>query len=160
MTALYNFAATYALKRPVALNVRLQRSHPKDFFEFGELCAKHNILELYLWLSLRFPKYFIEKDLCLEQKDHSMALIEKSLIDGSMHQVYSHSQEYHKIYKSLHDLNAHILPPAEFGEAIREKTRSIYECDSNKNNFRPKYPHRYNEMNGYKNLQAQKNIDI
>ena len=126
MIKLYHFAATYALKRPVGLNVRLKRSLPESFEEFGILCATHNILELYLWLSLRYPKYFIEHDLCLEQKEHAMAMIQKCLTSGRIQQDYSHADGYMKEYQAMKKLDPSFLPPAEFKD-LRENTKRIVE---------------------------------
>ena len=97
MAMLYQFAATYAQLRPVALNVRLTRSRPRDLFEFADLCQKHNVLDLYLWLSFRFPKFFVERDLCLEQKAYAVGLIEKSLDTTLMQQKFSLADEYRKV---------------------------------------------------------------
>jgi Mitochondrial degradasome RNA helicase subunit C terminal len=126
MMKLYQFAATYALKRPVGLNIRLKRTLPESFEEFGILCATHNILELYLWLSLRYPKYFIEHDLCLEQKEYAMAMIQKCLTTGRIQQDYSHADGYMKEYLAMKKVDPSFLPPAEFGN-IREKTARIVE---------------------------------
>ena len=79
MITLYNFAAMYALNRPVASNVRLPRAPVTDMIDFSSLCMKHNLLDLYLWLSFRFPKIFIERELAQHQRAHSLTLIEKSL---------------------------------------------------------------------------------
>ena len=49
MTLLYQFAAKYAMQRPVAVNIRLSMHAPRDLEEFGDLCMRHNILDLYLW---------------------------------------------------------------------------------------------------------------
>lgn len=49
MTLLYQFAAKYAMQRPVAVNIRLSMRAPQNLEEFGDLCIRHNILDLYLW---------------------------------------------------------------------------------------------------------------
>lgn len=49
MTLLYQFAAKYAMQRPVAVNIRLSMHAPQNLEEFGDLCIRHNILDLYLW---------------------------------------------------------------------------------------------------------------
>ena len=108
MQLLYKFAATYALGRPVGLNVVLNRSVPRDLAEFTELCAKYNSLELYLWLSLRFPKYFIERDTCLEQKNYALDIIQKTLTSSKLVQQYSHSYAY-RISREVLILNHHIF---------------------------------------------------
>lgn len=125
MNMLYQYAAAYAQKKPVGLNVRIRRSAPNDFFEFGDLCAKHNILELYLWLSVRYPKYFIERDLCLEQKDFAMELIQQTLSRG-INQDYSHADDYMKEYQNMINSDPLFLPPSNYGE-LRELTRQVMD---------------------------------
>ena len=119
---LYHFAATYAMKRPVALNLRLSRHKPRDVLEFSDLCLKHNVLDLYLWLALRFPEYFVDKDACLEQKSHAILMIESSLDMPSLQQQFSHSQEYKTVRQNMLIGTPDALPPLDFGE-IRQKTR-------------------------------------
>ena len=36
--------------------------------ELTELCTKHNIVDLYLWLSNRFPGSFVERDIVVKHK--------------------------------------------------------------------------------------------
>ena len=93
MNMLYQFAATYALKRPVALNVRINKRVPRDVNELADMCLKFDILELYNWLSMRFPTYFVEKDVCSEQKARVIQIIQSSLVN-SLSQRYSHSSQY------------------------------------------------------------------
>jgi hypothetical protein len=60
MNILYSYISQYAQKKPVALNIRFPNGVPQTFRQFADFCAKHNILELYSWLSQRFPDYFVE----------------------------------------------------------------------------------------------------
>lgn len=101
MNLLYQFAATYAQNRPVALNVRLPIHRPKDVIDLSDLCMKHNVLDLYLWLSIRFPKYFIERDLCLKQKEYAIKMIDDSLRSSSLSQKFCYVEEYRSVRKSL-----------------------------------------------------------
>ncbi len=120
---LYQFAAAYAVRRPVALNVRLSRQKPRDILEFSDLCLKHNILDLYLWLSLRYPEYFVEQDLCQDQKAHAISMIEGSLDLPSLQQKFSHSRDYQTVRQNMHaDTDSDALPPLEFGD-VRQSTR-------------------------------------
>ena len=99
MNALYYFAAMYALNRPVTSNIRLPKYPVTDMLEFSSLCSKHNLLDLYLWLSVRFPKIFIERELSLKQRTHSLALIEKSMQLPSSNVFsypYNFCQELHR----------------------------------------------------------------
>jgi hypothetical protein len=103
MTALYEFAAKYALQQPVALNIRLRRTLPRDLVEFTDLCIRHNVLDLYLWLANRFPKYFIEHDLCLEQKKFAISQIEETLRDPALQRESSHGRSYLRLYENMKD---------------------------------------------------------
>ena len=122
MTLLYRFAAMYAMGRPVALNVRLSRAAPRDVIELSEWCVKHNSLDLYLWLSSRFPNYFVEKDLCAEQKAHAISVIENSLHYPVLQQKFSHSIDYQKVRQVMMMEAPDSLPPIAYG-SIRQKTR-------------------------------------
>jgi len=125
MNMLYQFAAAYAAMKPVALNVRLSRTKPRDVKELAELCSKHNVLDLYLWLSFRFPKFFVERDLCLEQKAYAVALIEKSLDSNLLQQKFSLAQEYKTIRTKFKGVCPDGLPPLSFGDEIRSKTQEM-----------------------------------
>ena len=127
MHMLYQFAATYAQGRPVALNVRLAHRLPKDVEELGVLLTKHNVLDLYIWLSFRFPKYFVERELALSQKKHAVQNIQLSL-EGSLVQAkYSHSADYIKTRTKLIARSVDGLPPASFG-SVHHSTREILKA--------------------------------
>jgi len=111
MNALYGFAAAYALKRPVAMNIRLPKYTPQNLFDFQDLCVKHHILDLYLWLSFRFPRYFVEQELCMKQRNYALSLIEKALSSSSLDQDYSHVQDYKKVRNRLLAKHPDSLPP-------------------------------------------------
>ena len=123
MNMLYQFAASYAAMKPVALNVRLSRTKARDVKELTELCSKHNVLNLYLWLSFRFPKFFVERDLCLEQKAYAVDLIEKSLDTNLLQQKFSLGGEYKTIRARFKSSCPDGLPPLSFGDVVRAKTR-------------------------------------
>lgn len=125
MNMLYSFASTYSLRRPVALNVRLSATPPRSFIEFQLLCVKHTILDLYLWLSFRFPKFFVERDLCLEQQAFCQQLIKDTLFGGTLHQEYSHSESYRRLRPPSRDINDY-LPPVDWGN-VRDLTRMHLE---------------------------------
>ena len=101
----------YAMRRPVALNIRLSRQKPRDLFEFSELCMKHNVLDLYLWLSNRYPEYFVERDLCLQQKAFAIEVIEASLDMPFLQQKFSHSKDYQTVRQNMIDSTPDLLPP-------------------------------------------------
>jgi hypothetical protein len=122
MVLLYQFAATYAMRRPVALNVRLSRQQPKDVLELSDLCSKHESLDLYLWLSFRFPEYFVEQESCLEQKAFAISAIESSLDRPELRHRFSHSEAYSKMRSEMLAEKPDGLPPMTYGSSIRTST--------------------------------------
>ena len=94
---LYHFAAMYALGRPVPLDVRFTNGKPMNVHELSDLCAKHNVLDLYLWLGIRFPKYFVERDRCLEMKEYALSIIQETLHNAKLQHQYSHSDNYRRV---------------------------------------------------------------
>ena len=52
-TMLEQFATAWAANRPTALNVRFPKHAPTNVLDLTDLCVKHNIIDLYLWLSHR-----------------------------------------------------------------------------------------------------------
>ena len=119
MTMLYQFAAAYAMRKPVALNVRLSRKKPRDVLELSDLCIKHNTLDLYLWLSIRFPAFFVEQDVCIEQKAFAIDCIQGSLESPHLQHKFSHSNSYQTARIKM--LTGHTLglPSLSYG-AVRE----------------------------------------
>ena len=76
---LSQFADAWARGKPTALNIRFPPKPPKSVVELSDLCTKHNIVDLYLWLSNRFPGNFVEREMALRQKAFAIALIQESL---------------------------------------------------------------------------------
>lgn len=128
MNTLYTFASLYALKRPVALNVRIARSRPRNVYELTEMCFKFEILELYSWLSIRYPQYFVERDSCMEQRDFVINAIQNSLIN-SLHQKYSHSENYMNMRKKSSISNGRGSSvsglPVELADAVTKNLSKI-----------------------------------
>ena len=138
MHMLYQFAASYALGRPVALNIRLPRYAPRGVIELTDLCAKHSALDLYLWLSYRFPKLFIERELCLQQKSHAIAMIEEALNSTTLQQKYDYVKAYQLVHERVRfSTELQGLPPSTFAD-IRDATKSAIE--SIPEEFRYVYP--------------------
>jgi hypothetical protein len=52
---------------------------PADVLELTDLCVKHNICDLYLWLANRFPGNFVERELAVRQKAAAIGLIQQGL---------------------------------------------------------------------------------
>ena len=148
MNQLYQFAATYALRKPVALNVRMSRHKPRDVIELSELCLKHNSLDLYLWLSFRFPEFFVEQELCLEQKAFAIMAIEDSLDAHTLHQKFSHSQEYQHVRNQVLNGDADGLPPLSYGDVRDTYAKNIKSIASNDLYTFPRMSEEENETEG------------
>jgi hypothetical protein len=127
MHVLYDFAATYALQRPVPLKVRLSKKPLRDLEAFSNLCIKHNALELYLWLSFRFPKYFIERDLCLKMKEFAVGQIEATLMSSGMSQSYNYSDKYKEMRIKLRNSGRDQYPPEEYG-VVRDTAKILIDA--------------------------------
>jgi hypothetical protein len=69
---------------------RLPARPPTNVSDLSALCAKHNELDLYLWLALRFPRNFVEKDICQAQERHAISLIDAALQNPKLRQPTSH----------------------------------------------------------------------
>lgn len=138
---IYIFAAKFAAGRPVALNIRLPANRPSNVQELEDLCLKYNNMELYSWLSLRYPRYFIESELCLKQKVHALEVIEDSL-DICLQGDECHNFKWLRQRKNLFGPSDHIdlanltLPPLSYGgEALWAKVRSEFSKLSHRTYF-------------------------
>ena len=118
---IYHYAAQYALKRPVAINIFLPRNAPAVVEELSDVCTKHNIIDVYIWLSLRFPDLFVEREKALEMKQVAIHLIDAAL-ESSLSQLrYNHSEKYQQIREKLQKSGDDLLPPLSSG--VRELTK-------------------------------------
>lgn len=119
LAALLAFSEHYAARLPVPLNVNLSLHAPRGFKDFELICAQYGTLDLYLWLQMRFPEYFTEVDLCLQQKELALKHIELFLLrrQSAGIKAYTHLTTYRKIRASVGDK----LPAAEH-EHIRQST--------------------------------------
>jgi ATP-dependent RNA helicase SUPV3L1/SUV3 len=124
MNVLYQFASQYAQGRPVALNVRLNKRSPENVKELDLLCERHNSLDLYVWLSFRFPKYFVEREKALEQKEHAVRQIQRSLGIALQQEKYSHSDSHAKTHMKLRKKTGDGLPPQQYGN-VRNTMRQL-----------------------------------
>lgn len=124
---IYHYAAQYALKRPVGVSITISTEPPTNVLELSEVCMKHNVLDLYLWLSLRFPDWFVEREKCLEMKDMLIRLIETALESSNLHQKFCHHEEYKKIRQDKKKVDREwLLPPEMFG-SVRDITAEFIQ---------------------------------
>ena len=52
---------------------------PGKLADLHDLCSKHNVLDLYLWLAHRFPETFPDQQEALAQKERCIALVAAAL---------------------------------------------------------------------------------
>ena len=141
MNQLYAYAATYSMQRPVALNCRMASTVPRDIDQLTSLCDKHQVVDLYLWLSLRFPKYFIEREKALEQKRFAVDNIQSTLKLENLGVEYSHSQAYDKMRKRCNKDHPDGLPSsARFVAGIGDTLRANMIANAHKKSY--EFPHR------------------
>jgi ATP-dependent RNA helicase SUPV3L1/SUV3 len=131
MNLLYRYAALYSMNRPVRAEIKIPRSLPGDIEEFTDLCIKNNVLELYLWLSFRFPTNFIERDLVMELRDETVRLIAESLLERRLRSEYSLAEGYLRLQgmlrKSRQKGELFPMPPHEYSEGIREDYKTYLQ---------------------------------
>lgn len=83
---LEKYAKARATRPPTTAspNVRLPTKPPSKLLDLHELCSKHNVLGIYLWLALRFPQTFPDAELARAQKLKCIRLITKALAVGNL----------------------------------------------------------------------------
>lgn len=136
MDFLYYYAAIYAQKRPVPLRIFFPKSLPTNVLELSNLCIRMSILDMYIWLSIHFPGYFIEQQRCIELKEHGLKMIQSTL-NSQMHDAHSHSGTYSKKQQYLEVCEEGI--PFLVSEEIRELMKEFL-IDVPRQDW-VKYPH-------------------
>lgn len=76
---LTQYAAARAKRNRAYPNVRLPTKPPTKLLELHDLCSKHNVLDMYLWLAFRFPDTFTEVAIARAQKTKCINLIARAL---------------------------------------------------------------------------------
>lgn len=129
MNQLYAFAASYAMKRPVGISMVLPTLQPRDLFEFSDLCVKHNILELYIWLSFRFPQFFVEQEACLVRREHTLSMIEATLMGSALKTKSSLKDDYLGLWKKLGTATGetYLPPDTDIFSAVRDTAAEYLE---------------------------------
>eukprot|EP00752_Nemacystus_decipiens_P012450 g11031.t1 len=81
--AIFLFASAHAAGLPVFINMQLPPKGvlPKSMSEFQTLCSKHNVLDLYRWMGVRFPSIecFAEKSVADIQRLELESIINEAL---------------------------------------------------------------------------------
>lgn len=73
------FVEAYADNQSVEVDIDLPILTPANDIEMRHLEEKHHALELYTWLSFRFPGHFVDQGRAVELMTRSCALIEQAL---------------------------------------------------------------------------------
>jgi len=101
----------YAAKRPVPLSVTVPTKLRTANYEFQRLCEQFGMLDLYLWLEMRYPVHFHQREECLEQREIALywidqylqhrpaELVQKTFSKESYH--YQHHMSYKEARQSL-----------------------------------------------------------
>ena len=63
----------------IAPNVRIPPRPPSSLNDLHDLCTKHNVLDLYIWLHFRYPLTFPEAVIARAQKSRCIDLIARAL---------------------------------------------------------------------------------
>lgn len=121
MTALYEYAAKYALNHPVALNVSLHHELPRNLEELTVLCDRLSVLDLYEWLANRFPKNFIERDVCMEQRKFALRQIDTVLRSVTIEGKVSYAASYDSNTRKLKGK----LPAKEFPHILEQFQQNL-----------------------------------
>ena len=159
MNELYTFAATYAMKRPVRINIRLPSKLPTNMIQFSDLCVKYNILDLYIWLSWRFPQFFVEKETCMQQRAYALALIEETLMSTGSTFITRNSlnDDYSEMRRKLGNLTGNTFLPPDLDDmrSIRASTKMYLEQLSSLNpTFRRKHWGKVGEVGEVKGIKS------
>ena len=134
---IYHYASQYALKKPVSANIRISSKRPSNILQLNEICIQSHLLDLYIWLSLRFPDWFIEQDECLRMKAICIDYIESTLHREDLKHKFCHATEYKKIRWNNREVGRERrgdsynrksipLPPPNFGE-VRELMKTKFQ---------------------------------
>ncbi|KAF0853060.1 mitochondrial RNA helicase SUPV3L1 [Andalucia godoyi] len=89
MSFLLRFAASHARGEKVILHVPLPSRPPTTEASLQKLESLYNVVDLYLWLSYRFPATFCEREHAASIRDEARRLIEAGLDLQTKHRVES-----------------------------------------------------------------------
>jgi len=84
MLATYAAMCAPGRRERCAPNIRLTNKPPASLSQLQDLCTKHNVLDLYLWLNFRYPHTFSEATVAKAQKYRAIELIAKGLQDPNL----------------------------------------------------------------------------
>lgn len=92
----------------VPLGVTVAAVLPQNNLQFSLLCGQFGMLDLYLWLEIRYPLFFRERELCLEQREIALRWIDAYLQHRPASQAnnpnpasYLHHQTYQEARSRL-----------------------------------------------------------
>jgi hypothetical protein len=96
---LRQFSEAHSVGKPMGFHINIGHSKVTSVEEVGKLCSKHNVLDLFLWLSMRFPGNHVEVASALQQKELLINLVDESLrASGSASNLtVSHNYQEHDL---------------------------------------------------------------
>lgn len=98
MKLLRQYAERKSEEKAFSLNMKIPYEAPKTFEELGQLCNKHNYIDLYLWLSQRFEgnngSSGIETRIAMQQKRLLLKMITDALSEEDGKLELAHNYEY------------------------------------------------------------------
>ena len=96
MKLIKQFSEKRSQDKMYSLNLTIPTLPPKTFDELGELCNKHNLIDLYLWLTQRFekPSASIDIRIALAQKKVLLDMITKALKEEEEKINFKHSYDW------------------------------------------------------------------
>ena len=60
---------------PVGVTLPAADQAPKNLAQLNTICARHQVLDLYIWLANKFPDTFLDLQQANAQRDYAQSLI-------------------------------------------------------------------------------------
>ena len=79
LQAVRKFAETYVNDHPMGFHVNLDVTRIRDLEDLKRQCSKHAIMDVYLWLHLRFPSNFVEPEEVWASKEYLIGEINETI---------------------------------------------------------------------------------
>lgn len=112
-----DYARAHARDESVQLDIYLPKYAPQTAEALRDVEIKAQIIDLYLWLSLRFETTFVEHDLALERKARVLELVEQGLRNTTYNREAKKTHRHHSSNNSNHHWRSSAqstTPPTRF----------------------------------------------
>ena len=94
MLMLRQFAEAVQDGRPMGFHLHINSAPIESVEQIGKMCGKHNVLDLFLWLSMRFPGNHVEVQGALKQKEMLIYIINETLRQTGKKSVLTVRHDY------------------------------------------------------------------